>query len=214
MNGSTLLIVDDHPLMRFAVRQLIAQRWPGAALREADTLDAALTAARATTFDLAILDLSLPDTQGLEGLAQMRRAAPAMPVLVLSMHAEHAYATRALQLGASGYLPKEHATAELVAAVERIQAGGRYISPSLAERLADALSGQAAPGLPHEQLSAQEHRVMLLIAAGRTAGEIAEIMHLSVKTVGTYRARIIDKTGLASTAEIARYCVSHGLIER
>lgn len=208
-----ILIVDDHPLMRFAVRQLLERRWPDAVFVEAETLDAALKAARAGACDLAVLDLSLPDTSGIEGLAQMRRAAPALPLLVLSMHAESAYATRALQLGAAGYLPKEHATAELVAAVERIQAGGRYISPSLADRLADALSGHGANGLPHEQLSAQEHRVMLLIAAGKSAGDIAETMHLSVKTVGTYRARIIEKTGLASTAEIARYCASHGLID-
>lgn len=213
MNPMQVLIVDDHPLMRFAVRQLIEHRWPDAGLVDVDRLDLALDAVTSTVFDLAVLDLSLPDTHGLEGLARLRRAAPDMPVLVLSMHAEEAYATRALQLGASGYLPKERATEELIAAIERIRGGGRYISASLAERLADAVAGRSAAGLPHEQLSAQEHRVMLLIAGGRSAGEIAEIMHLSVKTVGTYRARIIEKTGLAGTAEIARYCAVHGLVD-
>lgn len=206
-----LLIVDDHPLMRFAVRQLVEARWPGAQVTEAENIEQALAAVRSDTFEAAILDLSLPDTQGLEGLSGLRRAAPALPLLVLSMHAEAAYATRALQLGAAGYLAKDHATTELVGAVERVRAGGRYISPELAERLADALSGKAT-GLPHEQLSAQELRVMLLIAAGRSASEIADTMHLSVKTVGTYRARILEKTALAGTAEIARYCAEQGLV--
>jgi len=135
-------------------------------------------------------------------------------LLVLSMHDEAAYAARALQLGAAGYLTKEHATTELVAAIERVRGGQRYISSDLAARLADLLSGEAPARAPHETLSAQEYRVLLLIAAGRSASEIAEAMHLSVKTVGTYRSRIIDKTGLANTAEMARYCSEHGLVDR
>lgn len=206
-----LLIVDDHPLMRFAVRQLVEARWLDARVTEADSLEQALSCVRGGGFDVAILDLSLPDVQGLEGLSTLRRAAPSLPLLVLSMHAESAYATRALQLGASGYLAKDHATTELIGAIERVRSGGRYISPAVAELLADAMSGKAQ-GLPHEQLSAQELRVMLLIASGRSASEIAETMHLSVKTVGTYRARILEKTRLPGTAEIARYCAEHGLI--
>ena len=160
----------------------------------------------------------MPDTSGLEGLVRLHRAAPGMRVLVLSMHDEAAYAARALQLGAAGYLTKEHATSELVAAIERVRAGQRHITADLAARLAGLLSGEAPPPAghargPHETRSAQEHRVMLLTAAGRSAREIAEAMHLSVKTVGTYRSRIIDKTGLANTAEIARYCAQHGLVD-
>lgn len=208
-----VLIVDDHPLMRFGVRQLIERRWPQAAVGEADCLARALELARAQAWEVAVLDLSLPDASGLEGLAQLRRAAPPLAVLVLSMHDEAAYASRALQLGAAGYLTKDHATTELVTAIERVCKGGRYISADLAGHLADLLSGRSETRAPHETLSAQEYRVMLLIAAGRSASEIADTMHLSVKTVGTYRSRIIDKTGLANTAEIARYCATHGLVD-
>lgn len=207
-----ILIIDDHPVMRFGVRQLIEQRWADACIGEAENLARGLQQARAEPWDVAVLDLSLPDASGLEGLAQLRRAAPALPVLVLSMHAEAAYASRALQLGAAGYLTKEHAIAELVSAIDRVRSGGRYLSNSLAEQLVGILSGAPAPGLPHESLSPQEYRVMLLIAEGRAAAEIADSMKLSVKTVGTYRARIIEKTGLANTAEIARYCMKHGLV--
>lgn len=207
-----ILIVDDHPVMRFGVHQLIEKRWPDAAIGEAENLGQALSMVRAEVWHVAVLDLSLPDTSGLEGLAQLRRAVPTLPILVLSMHAETAYATRALQLGAAGYLTKEHATTELINAVERVLRGGRYISSGLAERLAGVLAGQSVPGLPHESLSSQEYRVMLLIATGKTAREIAASMHLSVKTVSTYRARIIEKTGLGNTAEMARYCTNQGLI--
>ena len=208
-----ILIVDDHPVMRFGVRQLIERRWPDAEIGEAACLAAALEQVRASPWELAVLDLSMPDASGVEGLVQLRRATPATRVLVLSMHDEAAYAARALQLGAAGYLTKEHAINELVVAIERVLTGQRYISTDLAARLADLLSGEAPTRKPHEALSAQEYRVMLLIAAGRSASEIAEAMHLSVKTVGTYRSRIIDKTGLAGTAEIARYCAANGLVD-
>lgn len=208
-----ILIVDDHPITRFGVRQLVEQRWPDAAIGEAERLEQALALARAQAWDVALLDLSLPDTSGLEGLVQMRRAAPALKLLVLSMHDEVAYASRALQLGAAGYLTKDHATGELATAIDRVRAGGRYISSDLAAHLADLLSGRGVADTPHELLSAQEYRVMVLIAAGKSASEIADMMHLSVKTVGTYRSRIIDKTGLANTAEIARYCAARGLVE-
>lgn len=208
-----ILIVDDHPVMRFGVRQLIERRWPDAELGEAACLTEALEQVRTGPWELAVLDLSMPDASGVEGLVQLRRAAPTTRLLVLSMHDEAAYAARALQLGAAGYLTKEHAINELVLAIERVLKGQRYISSDLAARLADLLSGEAPARKPHEALSAQEYRVMVLIAAGRSASEIAEAMHLSVKTVGTYRSRIIEKTGLAGTAEIARYCAANGLVD-
>lgn len=208
-----ILIVDDHPVMRFGVRQLIEQHWPQAAVSEAGNLRQALELARAECFDTAVFDLSLPDVSGLEGLAQLHRVAPGLPILVLSMHDEEAYARRAFQVGAKGYLAKENATAELIAAISRVRNGGRYVSATLAERLAGMLAGEGSSLAPHEMLSPQEYRVMLLIAAGKTASEIAGLMHLSAKTVGTYRTRIIEKTGLANTAEIARYCTKHGLLE-
>ena len=208
-----LLIVDDHPVMRFGVRQLVMQRWPDAAIGEASCLTQALEQVRAADWELVVLDLSMPDTSGLEGLVRLHRAAPRTRLLVLSMHDEAAYAARALQLGAAGYLTKEHAIKELVVAIERVLNDQRYISADLAVRLADLLSAEAPARRLHETLSAQEYRVMLLIAAGLSASEIAKTMHLSVKTVGTYRSRIIDKTGLAGTAEIARYCAANGLVD-
>ena len=208
-----ILIVDDHPVMRFGVRQLIEQHWPDATIGEAACLAEALEQLRASPWELAVLDLSLPDTSGVEGLVQLRRAAPTTRVLMLSMHDEAAYAARALQLGAAGYLTKEHAIKELVVAIERVLNDQRHISADLAVRLVDLLSAEAPARRLHETLSAQEYRVMLLIAAGLSASEIAKTMHLSVKTVGTYRSRIIDKTGLAGTAEIARYCAANGLVD-
>lgn len=207
------LLVEDHPVVSFGVRHLLERHWPDCEVREAPTLAHALQAAREPAWSVVLLDLSLPDSVGLEGLVRLKRVLPATPVLILSMHDEAAYATRALQSGAAGYLAKEYATTELLAAVDRVHAGGRYLSPGLADRLAGLLVGDRVAARPHEALSAQEHRVMVLIASGRAASEIAATMHLSVKTVGTYRARIREKTGLSSTAEIVRYCLQHGLVE-
>lgn len=206
-----VLLVDDHPLVRAGARRLIADRWPNAELVEAGTLAEALAALNGCT--LAVLDLSLPDASGLEALVKLRRRAPAVPLLVLSMHAEEAYAARALQLGASGYLPKDRASEELVTAVQRLLSGGRYIGADLADRLADLLTG-ASPAQPaHATLSTQELRVALLLAQGHSVGDIADIMCLSVKTVSTYRARALEKLGLANNAELMRYCLAQGLIE-
>jgi DNA-binding NarL/FixJ family response regulator len=149
----------------------------------------------------------------MEGLARVRRVAPGTPVLILSMHAEAAYAARALQSGASGYLSKDRAGEELMTALERVLAGGRYVTASLAETLADMLVGQATARPAHDSLSAQEHRVMLLLASGQPVGEVAEHMHISVKTVSTYRSRILEKLNLRSNADLTRYCIAHGLIE-
>lgn len=207
-----VLIVDDHPVMRFGVHRLLEQHWPDCEVVEATNLAEGLARAREDGWTAVLLDLSLPDSMGLEGLVKMKRQLPDVPVLILSMHDETAYAARALQAGAAGYLTKEHATAELMTAIERVRAGGRYVSSSFADRLAGMLAGDSPMATPHERLSAQEHRVMVLIASGLTPAEIGAQMHLSAKTVGTYRARIREKTGLTSTAEIARYCQRHGLV--
>lgn len=205
-----ILLVEDHPIFRFGVRQLIQQRWPQAACGEASTLAAALTAVRQQAWALAIVDLNLPDAEGIEAVSQLRRAAPAVPLLVLSLNGEAAYAQRVLQQGASGYLAKDRASEELVSAVERVAAGGRYITASLAEHLADLVTG-LSKALPHEDLSVQEYRVLLQLAAGRRVADIADGMHLSPKTVSTYRSRVLEKLGLNSNAELARYCLAHGL---
>lgn len=205
------LIVDDHPIMRMGIRALLVQRWPAAQIVEAESLAVALAAARGERPDVAITDLNLPDAAGVESVARLRRALPETPILVLSLHAEAAYASRVLQLGGAGYLTKEHAADELIAAVERVLAGGRYITPSLASLMADRLAGGAGDIAPHEGLSPQETRVMLLLAEGRGVGDIAATMSLSAKTVSTYRARVLEKLGLDGNVDIAKYCLAHGL---
>lgn len=208
-----LLIVDDHPLMRMGITQLVLQEWPGAQIDEAPTIAEALTRIAAARPDLVTLDLSLPDSRGTEGASKLLRVLPGVPLLVLSLNAEAAYAARLMQMGVAGYLPKDRAPEELRTALRRLSEGGRYVTAAMADHLLGLLSGKAPDALPHEQLSAQEHRVMLLIAAGQTPAQIAEAMHLSVKTVGSYRARILEKAGWANNTELTKYCVQHGLTE-
>lgn len=207
-----ILLIEDHPVFRFGLRQLIAQRWPEAELLEAGTLAEGLTLARSQPPAVAVLDLNLPDAAGVESVAACRRAFPALPLLVLSLNDEAAYASRVLQLGASGYLAKDRALDELVHALQRVLAGGRYISTALAERMADRLAGASSSALQHESLSDQELRILLLLAQGQRVGQIAERMHLSPKTVSTYRSRLLDKLGLSSNLELADYCRRHALI--
>jgi DNA-binding NarL/FixJ family response regulator len=206
-----ILLVEDHPIFRFGVRQLLAQRWPDATIGEAASLAEGLTLARSGAWQAAVVDLNLPDAEGIEVVSQLLRAQPGLRLLVLSLNAEAAYAQRVMHLGAAGYLAKDRAGDELVAAVERILSGKRYISATLAELLADRVAGGAAN--PHEALSDQEYRVMLLLAAGQRVGVIAEAMHLSPKTVSTYRTRILEKLGVEGNVELARYCLDHGLID-
>lgn len=206
-----LLLVEDHPIFRLGLRQLLHRRWPDAEIVETDTLAAALQAVRQDGLVAAIVDLNLPDAQGLESITQLRRAAAALPILVVSLNSETVYAKRALQLGAAGFLNKDRAADELVVALERIIAGGRYITSSLAEQIA-GLAVDPPTEAPHTQLSAQEYRVMVHLAEGQRLTDIAARMHLSPKTVTTYRARIFEKLGVASNAELVRYCITQGLL--
>lgn len=205
-----ILLIDDHPIFRFGVRQTLQQRWPEAVIGEADSLQAGLAAVREGSWTVVVLDLGLPDAGGVESVARLHRAAPDLRLLVLSFHDEAAYARQVLRLGAAGYLTKSRAPEELIGAIERIAAGGRYISAVLAEQLAYWAS-RGVSNAPHEALSTREYRVLLQLAAGRRVGEIAAAMHLSPKTVSTYRSRILDKLGLAGNLELARYCSRHGL---
>jgi DNA-binding NarL/FixJ family response regulator len=206
-----ILLLEDHPIVRLGVCQLITQHWPEAEIIEAETLAAGLLEVRRDGILAAVVDLNLPDAEGLESVSQLRRAAPNLRILVLSLNAETAYATRALQMGAAGYLNKDRAADELVIALERVMAGGRYITATLAERLAGLMLGESAKA-PHDELSPQEHRVLLHLAEGKRLTEIGELMHLSPKTVTTYKTRIFEKLGVSSNAELIRYCISHGLI--
>ena len=207
------LIADDHPIIRFGVRQLIAGSWPEATIEEAETMEQALRRFREMPPDAVVLDLMMPDASGTEAAVQMLRVAGETPILVLSSSDETAFASRLLQMGVAGYLPKDRAADELVIALRRLLEGKRYVTPAMADHLVDMIGGRAGKGAPHEQLSIQEYRVMVLMAAGHAPAQIAETMHLSVKTVGTYRARIFEKTGWKNNVELTKYCVQHGLTD-
>ncbi len=209
-----VLIVDAHPVTRLGLRTLLRERWPGAAVTEAGSIGAALDALRTLVPpSLVLQDLRLPDAVGVDGVARTLRASREARLLVVTDSDEAVYASRVMRMGAAGFVSKQRALADLVTAMERVLAGGRYVSPEQAERLLAHLGSPTGPGLPHEQLSAQELRVLQLIAAGRAPAEIARTMSLSVKTVGSYRARLMAKSGWTSTAAMSRYCLLHGLID-
>jgi DNA-binding NarL/FixJ family response regulator len=212
-SGSSLriLIVDDHPLVRRGSLELLTQEYPRLKVGEAGDSREAVDLLAKQDWDLLLLDINMPGRSGLDVLEEARRLKPRMPVLILSAYPEEEFAVRAFKLGAAGYLNKQCVPDELVAAVRKILAGGKYVTASLAEHLAALLGGEICQA-PHEALSSRELRVMQMIAAGRTLKEIAAELSLSEKTVGTYRARIAQKTGLASKVEITRYAVQHKLV--
>ncbi|MCG3143837.1 MAG: Response regulator UvrY [Gammaproteobacteria bacterium] len=206
-----IIIADDHPIVRRGVHDILIESFPKLDVVEVDTAGALFTRLK-DEFDLVLLDLSLPDRNGLDCLGQIKKQHPSLPVLILSMHAEEHFAVRALKSGASGYLTKDKAAEELVRAVRRIMGGGRYVSSELAEHLAAELTGEAAKA-PHEMLSDREFRVLRLIGAGRSVSEIAQELYLSVKTVSTYRTRLLSKMQLKTNADLTRYCIQNHLVE-
>ncbi|MEN9384486.1 MAG: hypothetical protein RL323_1629 [Pseudomonadota bacterium] len=204
------LLVEDHPIFRFGVRHLITQHWEQAFIGEAESLTSGLKEVKAAAWDLAIVDLNLPDSQGIESVTQIRRAARNLPILVLSLHEEAAYARQVIQQGAQGYLTKENAPDELILAIQAILQGGRYISNALAQSLAlGSISADDKTAL--DSLGNQEYRVMLQLIGGLRVSEIAANMSISPKTVSTYRTRIFEKLGVSSNVELARYCQQHGI---
>ena len=208
-----VLVADDQPITRLGVRQLVEGEWPGAHVDEVATFDAAARSFGAQRPDLVVLDMVMPDAVGTEGVARMLQLAGETPILVFSAHAESALALRLLQMGVAGYLTKDRAVDELVIALRRLLDGRHYVSEALADQLVDRLGNRGAARAPHELLSCQEHRVMLLIAAGKAPAVIAETMQISARTVGTYRARTLEKTGCKNNVELTKYCVRHGLTE-
>ncbi|RFO97829.1 DNA-binding response regulator [Rhodoferax lacus] len=204
------LLVEDHPIFRFGLRQLILQRWPQAVFADAESVEKALQEIRQCEWDIAIVDLNLPDAQGLEGLSRIRRASAGLRILVLSLHEEAVYARQALQLGAQGYLTKENAPDELVLAIDKVLAGGRYLSQNIAQSLALG-EGRDGGEDAMESLGSQEYRVMLQLIAGVRVSEIALQMNLSPKTVSTYRTRLFEKLGVGSNVELALYCRQRGI---
>ena len=205
------LLVDDHAIFRHGVKQILLQHDRQVKIGEAATAEAALQLVRDARWDIAILDLSLPDRSGLQLLADLKREHPELPVLVLSMHAEDEYAVRALRIGASGYVTKESAPEELVTAVQKIMRGGRYMTPALAEKIAFSYAAPATQEKPHHILSERELEILQLIGAGKSLKEIAAMLSLSVKSVSTYRSRVLEKMTMSTNADLIRYVVENNL---
>jgi two-component system invasion response regulator UvrY len=206
-----VLVVDDHAILRRGLRALLSDAFTRAEFGEASNAEQAMEQLRNKTWDVALLDVTLPGKSGLDLLKELKDGWPKLPVLVLSVHPEDQFAVRALKAGAEGYMTKESVPEELVEATRRILAGGRYVSPTLAEKLALGVRKDSTL-TPHETLSDREHEVMCHIASGKTVTEIARELSLSVKTISTYRARILEKLDLRNSAEITRYAIQNGLV--
>jgi two-component system, NarL family, invasion response regulator UvrY len=207
-----VLLVDDHTMFREGLKQILSKHSDIVVVAEAGSGEDALALIRTTTCDAVILDISLPGRSGWEILSDLRRECPALPVLILSMHPEDQYAVRMLRAGAAGYVGKDAAADELVVAIRKVAAGGRYISPAVAEQLAFSV-GHAQSSLPHETLSNREFQVMCLLAGGKSIKTIAEELFLSEKTITTYRARILEKLQLQNNIELTHYVRDHRLNE-
>ncbi|MBV8547695.1 MAG: response regulator transcription factor [Acidobacteria bacterium] len=205
-----VLIADDHDIVREGVKQIVSETSDITVGGEARTGAEALDRAREGGWDVVILDLNLPDRPGLDVLAQLRAVNSDVPVLILSMHGEASYAARALKAGASGYVSKSTAREHLVIAIRKLANGERFLTPELAESLAFGMMGARSTG--HQSLSDREFQVLCLIAAGRPPREIATELNVSVKTVATHRARLLQKMGLRNNAELVRYAIDHQLL--
>ncbi len=207
-----VLIADDHAVVRQGLKQILGEIPDMLVAGEATTGPEVLEQARAVDWDVLVLDLTLPERSGFDVLLELRAEKPDRPVLVLSMHAEDQYARRLLKAGAAGYLTKESVPEELIQAIRKVVGGGLYISPALAEKLAREL-GAPSDRAAHETLSDREFQVLRLIATGKTVTQIAETLALSVKTVSTYRSRLLQKMDLRTNAELIHYALQHGLID-
>jgi len=208
-----VLIADDHAIVREGLKRILAADPAFAVAGEAKDGHEAIAAVRAGGFEVLLLDLSMPGRSGIDLIRAAKAERPELRVLVLSMHAEQQYAVRAIRAGASGYLTKDAAPTQLVAALRKIAAGGLFITPAVAEALALGLQAPGAGELPHKRLSEREFEVFLLLAAGRSVTAIAGELHLSVKTVSTHKTHIHEKLGLGSLAELVRYAVAHRLLD-
>jgi len=212
MEKIKILIADDHMIVREGIKQIISEIPDMTVADEARTGHEALNKALTNDYDVVVLDITMPGVNGLDVMKQIKTQKPHLPVLVLSVHPEEQYALRVLKAGASGYLTKESASDELIAAIRKISSGRKYITSSLAEKLAfDLESDTDKPR--HESLSDREFQVLCMIASGKTVKEIAEDLFLSEKTISTYRSRILEKMKMKNNAELTYYAVKHGLVE-
>jgi DNA-binding NarL/FixJ family response regulator len=206
-----VLIADDHPVVRTGLKQILLRDADVSEIEEASNSLEVLELAERQDWDLVIMDISMPGGGGLEALKNLKAHRPALPVLILSMHPENQFAHRALKAGASGYLSKDSAAEELVSAMHKVVGGGTYVSATMAERLADDLD-RDSDRPPHDRLSGREYSVMTMLASGKSVGDIARDLLLSVNAVSTYRARVLEKLGLKNTAELIRYVLEKGLV--
>lgn len=207
-----VLIADDHAILRRGLIEILRRELKDAVCGEAESAAQVLAQVHSHNWDLVILDVTMPGRSGVDVLADLKRVRPKLPVLILSMHAEDQYGKRVLKAGASGYLNKDSAPEELIKAIRKVLAGGRYVSPALAEVLAVDL-GRGADQPPHERLSDRELEVLRLIGSGKAVSQIAEVLHLSATTISTYRTRILEKMGLSTTAELMNYALRNRLVE-
>ena len=211
-NKFNILIVDDHAVVREGLKFILAEADDLNVIAEAGNAPDAMALLRKRPCDLVLLDLSLPGKTGVELLKMIRDELPKVRVLVLSTYPEDQYAVRVLKQGASGYLTKESAPELLVQVIRKVVGGGKYVSPAMAEKLLDEI-GTDSQHAPHELLSDKEFEVFKLIATGRSLTDIAEGMHVSIKTISTHRTRILEKTGFTANADFTRYALQHGLID-
>jgi DNA-binding NarL/FixJ family response regulator len=205
-----ILIVDDHAIVRQGLRQILMESDSTIFVKEADCGSEAIRQVREGEWNVVVLDISMPDRSGIDILKQIKKEYPKIPVLMLSMHEEGLYAIRALKAGASGYITKQSAPAELMAAIHQVARGRKYLTATLAEAMADNL-GANYERSPHETLSDREYQTLCLIASGKGLTDVAEEMRLSVKTVSVYRARLLEKMKLKNNAELTHYAIKNGL---
>jgi len=207
-----ILIADDHAVIRKGLKQILLEEFPSAMIEEATDAEEVIKKSLSTEWDVIICDLSMPGRSGLDVVQHVKQNFPGLPVLILSIHPEEQYAIRALKAGAAGYLSKDTAPEELVKAVRRVLQGRKYISASIAEKLADDLDQDSGGKAPHELLSHREFDVFQLLASGKPVSEISEKLSLSVTTVSTYRARIMTKMKMKSNADLTRYALDNKII--
>jgi DNA-binding NarL/FixJ family response regulator len=207
-----ILIAEDHAVVREGVRQLLMDRGVASAVAEAQTGADVLAEASKHVYDVILLDISLPDMNGVEVLKRLKRKVPRVPVLMFSMYREDQYAVRALKAGASGYLSKTVDAAQMIAAIQQVAAGRKYVSPAMAEALADYVSFDGEQ-MPHEKLSDREYQTLCMLASGKRLTDIANALSLSVKTVSVYRTRLLEKMKLRNNAELTFYVMSNRLVD-
>jgi len=207
-----IVIADDHEIVRAGLKQIISDDEDMEVLGESNNGENLIELVKKNDYDVVLLDLKMQGISGIDVIKHIKVIKPDLPIIVLSMHAEDQYAVRTIKAGASGYLTKETAAENLVTAVRRVVGGGKYISPTLAETLADSIAGGGVE-LPHEKLADREFQVMCMIASGKTVSEIGSELFLSVKTISTYRQRILEKMNMKNNSELTHYAIKNNLLD-